>query len=142
MLFIAAGAFHMTKVTDLIPELQGRFPIRVELHSLSEEDFKNILTAPENAIIKQQKALLKTEDVNLEFTEDAIDELAHAAYLMNETMEDIGARRLHTVMETLLEDISFRADEYAGQDFTIDANYVKDKLASLYKDLNLDKYIL
>ena len=94
----------MTKVTDLIPELQGRFPIRVELHSLSEEDFKNILTAPENAIIKQQKALLKTEDVNLEFTEDAIDELAHAAYLMNETMEDIGARRLHPVMETLLED--------------------------------------
>ena len=142
ILFIAAGAFHITKVTDLIPELQGRFPIRVELHSLTEEDFKKILTAPENALIKQEKALLETENIELTFTDDAISEIAHMAYVMNETMEEIGARRLHTVMETLLEDISFNADQYSGQTFEIDADYVKERLSKIYKDNNLEKYIL
>ena len=142
ILFIAAGAFHMTKVTDLIPELQGRFPIRVELHSLSEDDFKQILTDPENALIKQETALLETEDVHLEFTDDAIAQIAHMAYMMNETMEEIGARRLHTVMETLLEEISFSADEHQGQTFTIDADYVKARLEKVYKETNLNKYIL
>lgn len=142
ILFIAAGAFHMTKVTDLIPELQGRFPIRVELNSLTEEDFQKILTAPENALIKQEKALLATENVELTFTDDAIKEIAHMAYVMNETMEEIGARRLHTVMETLLEDISFNADEYQGQSFEITADYVKQRLSKIYKDNNLEKYIL
>lgn len=142
ILFIAAGAFHMTKVTDLIPELQGRFPIRVEFNSLTEEDFQKILTAPENALIKQEKALLATENVELTFTDDAIKEIAHMAYVMNETMEEIGARRLHTVMETLLEDISFNADEYCGQTFVIDADYVRQRLSKVYKDNNLEKYIL
>lgn len=142
ILFIAAGAFHMTKVTDLIPELQGRFPIRVELHSLTEEDFRKILTAPENALIKQENALLATENVELTFTDDAINEIAHMAYIMNETMEEIGARRLHTVMETLLEDISFNADEYQGRTFEINADYVKQRLSKIYKDNNLEKYIL
>jgi len=142
ILFIAAGAFHMTKVTDLIPELQGRFPIRVELSSLSENDFKQILTDPENALIKQETALLETEDVHLVFTDDAIAQIAHMAYMMNETMEEIGARRLHTVMETLLEEISFSADEHQGQTFTIDADYVKTRLEKVYKETNLNKYIL
>ena len=126
----------------MIPELQGRFPIRVELHSLTEDDFKKILTAPENAIIKQEKALLATENVELDFTDDAISEIAHMAYVMNETMEEIGARRLHTVMETLLEDISFNADEYQGQTFEINAEYVKEKLSKVYQENNLEKYIL
>lgn len=142
ILFIAAGAFHMTKVTDLIPELQGRFPIRVELNSLTENDFKKILTDPENALIKQETALLETENVHLEFTEDAIQEIAHMAYVMNETMEEIGARRLHTVMETLLEEISFNADQYSGQVFNIDADYVKMRLGKISKESNLSKYIL
>ena len=142
ILFIAAGAFHMTKVTDLIPELQGRFPIRVELHSLTENDFKQILTDPENALIKQETALLMTEGVQLEFTEDAIGEIAHTAYMMNETMEEIGARRLHTVMESLLEEISFNADEHRGEVFKIDAEYVKARLGKQYRESNLGKYIL
>ncbi len=142
ILFIAAGAFHMTKVTDLIPELQGRFPIRVELQSLTESDFKEILTKPENALIKQEQALLETEGVNLTFTDDAIAEIAHMAYIMNETMEEIGARRLHTVMETLLEDISFNADEYQGQTFEIDGEYVKERLSKICKDSDLAKFIL
>lgn len=142
ILFIAAGAFHMTKVTDLIPELQGRFPIRVELHSLTENDFKQILTDPENALIKQETALLMTEGVQLEFTEDAISEIAHTAYMMNETMEEIGARRLHTVMESLLEEISFNADEHRGEVFKIDAEYVKARLGKQYRESNLGKYIL
>lgn len=142
ILFIAAGAFHMTKVTDLIPELQGRFPIRVELSSLTENDFKKILTAPENALIKQEKALLETEGVELIFTDDAIDEIAHMAFVMNETMEEIGARRLHTVMQTLLEDISFNADEYQGKTFEINAEYVRTRLNKVYKENNLEKYIL
>ena len=132
----------MTKVTDLIPELQGRFPIRVELHSLTENDFKQILTDPENALIKQETALLMTEGVQLEFTEDAIGEIAHTAYMMNETMEEIGARRLHTVMESLLEEISFNADEHRGEVFKIDAEYVKARLGKQYRESNLGKYIL
>ncbi len=142
ILFIAAGAFHMTKVTDLIPELQGRFPIRVELHSLTEEDFRKILTTPENALIKQEASLLETEGIKLKFTDEAIAEIAHSAFIMNETMEEIGARRLHTVMETLLEEISFNADEYQGQVFEIDAEYVKERLGKVYKENNLGKYIL
>lgn len=142
ILFIAAGAFHMTKVTDLIPELQGRFPIRVELHSLTENDFKQILTDPENALIKQETALLETEDVHLKFTDAAIQEIAHTAYVMNETTEEIGARRLHTVMETLLEEISFNADQYSGQTFEINDEYVKSRLGKISKESNLSKYIL
>ncbi len=142
ILFIAAGAFHMSKVTDLIPELQGRFPIRVELQSLTESDFKQILTDPENALIKQETALLETEGVHLEFEEDAIAQLAHMAYVMNETMEEIGARRLHTVMETLLEDISFNADELKGQTFSINAEYVKERLGKTVRETDLSKFIL
>lgn len=111
ILFIAAGAFHMAKPSDLIPELQGRFPIRVELTSLTEEDFKRILTEPTNALLKQYKALLATEDVSIEFTDDAIERLAQVACEVNEQMENIGARRLHTIMEKLLEDLSFDAPE-------------------------------
>lgn len=132
----------MTKVTDLIPELQGRFPIRVELHSLTENDFKQILTDPENALIKQETALLETEDVHLKFTDEAIQEIAHTAYVMNETMEEIGARRLHTVMETLLEEISFNADRYSGQTFEINDEYVRLRLGKISKESNLSKYIL
>ncbi len=142
ILFIAAGAFHMTKVTDLIPELQGRFPIRVELKSLTEEDFKAILTTPENALIKQEQALLATEGVELVFTDDAISEIAHMAYVMNETMEEIGARRLHTVMETLLEDIAFNADEYQGETFEVNGEYVRERLGKLTKQVDLGKFIL
>ena len=142
ILFIAAGAFHIASVSDLIPELQGRFPIQVELNSLDKDDFKKILTIPQNAITTQYTQLLKVDNIDLEFTEDAIAQIAHMAYMMNETMEEIGARRLHTVMETLLEEISFSADEYQGQTFTIDADYVKSRLEKVYKETNLNKYIL
>lgn len=142
ILFIAAGAFHVSKVSDLIPELQGRFPVRVELESLSEEDFKRILTQPENAIIKQQKELLKVEDVELEFTEDAISEIARISYIMNQTKENIGARRLYTVVEQLMEDISFNAEDLAGQKVTIDGEYVRSALKELIQEDDLHKYIL
>ncbi|NLX70921.1 MAG: ATP-dependent protease ATPase subunit HslU [Clostridiales bacterium] len=142
ILFIAAGAFHISKVSDLIPELQGRFPIRVELEALSQEDFKRILTQPENAIIKQQIALLKVEDVDLEFTEDAIEEIASIAYIMNQTSENIGARRLYTVMEKLMEDISFNADKLAGQKMVIDGQYVRDALQDILQQNDLDRFIL
>lgn len=142
ILFIAAGAFHVSKVSDLIPELQGRFPVRVELESLSEEDFKRILTQPENAIIKQQKELLKVEDVELEFTEDAISEIAKISYIMNQTKENIGARRLYTVVEQLMEDISFNAEDLAGQKVTIDGEYVRSALKELIQEDDLHKYIL
>jgi len=142
ILFIAAGAFHVSKVSDLIPELQGRFPIRVELKSLSEQDFRQILTQPENAIIKQQTALMKTEGVDLEFTADAVDEIARIAYMANQTRENIGARRLHTVMEKLVEEISYDADERTGQLISIDACFVKDSLKSIVKENDLNKYIL
>jgi ATP-dependent HslUV protease ATP-binding subunit HslU len=142
ILFIAAGAFHVSKVSDLIPELQGRFPIRVELEALTKEDFKRILTQTENAIIKQQIALLKVEGVDLEFTEDAIDEIADIAYIMNQTSENIGARRLYTVVEKLMEDISFNADSLAGQKVVIDREYVRNRLQDIVKQNDLYKFIL
>ncbi len=142
ILFIGAGAFHMAKPSDLIPELQGRFPIRVELKPLTKEDFKRILVEPENALTKQYIELLKTEDVHIEFTEDAIEEIARIAEEINNKTENIGARRLHTVMEKLLEDISFNAPEMKGQTVIIDAKFVKAKLESVAKDEELSRYIL
>ncbi|GAW94325.1 ATP-dependent protease ATPase subunit HslU [Calderihabitans maritimus] len=142
ILFIAAGAFHVTKPSDLIPELQGRFPIRVELDSLSKQDFEQILTEPRNSLIKQYVALLKTEGVNLEFTRDAIAEIAEIAYTVNARTEDIGARRLHTILEKLLEDISFEADGRETKNMVIDKEYVKKKLADIIKDDDLTRYIL
>ncbi len=142
MLFIGAGAFHVSKPSDLIPELQGRFPINVELANLDKEDFKKILTVPENAVTKQQKALLETEGVNVEFMDDAIDEIANLAYLMNEETENIGARRLHTILEILLEDISYNLPDPDIKDVVIDRAYVKDKLGEKIKEVDVDKYIL
>jgi len=142
ILFIAAGAFHVAKPSDLIPELQGRFPIRVELDSLGKKEFVRILTEPDNALIKQYIALLGTEDVHLEFTQDAIEEIAEISQLVNEKTENIGARRLHTVMEKLLEDISFNASELKGQKITIDANFVREKLSEIIKSEDLSRYIL
>lgn len=142
ILFIAAGAFHVSKPSDLIPELQGRFPIRVELDSLSAEDFKRILTEPENALIKQYTALLATEGVTVTFTDDAIDALARMACKLNEEMENIGARRLHTIMEKLFEDISFEAPEMAGKNICIDAGFVEDKLSNIVQNKDLSRYIL
>ncbi len=142
ILFIGAGAFHTAKPTDLIPELQGRFPIRVELESLTKDDFVNILTVPENALIKQHKALLETEGVEVEFTEGAIDEIATMSYLMNEQTENIGARRLHTVLEKLLEDISFNIPDMEQEKIIIDADYVKDKFQETIHKEDLDRFIL
>lgn len=142
ILFIAAGAFHVSKPADLIPELQGRFPIRVELDPLHREDFIRILTEPQNALIKQYKALLATEDINLEFTPEAIEEIAEIATLVNQRTENIGARRLHTIMEKLLEDISFTAPDQRGRNILIDAQYVRDKLSTIIKDEDLSRYIL
>ncbi len=142
ILFIGAGAFHMAKPSDLIPELQGRFPIRVELKPLTKEDFKRILVEPENALTKQYIELLKTEEVYLEFTDDAIEEIARIAEEINTKTENIGARRLHTVMEKLLEDISFNAPDMKGQTIIIDAKFVKAKLENLVKDEELSRYIL
>ena len=142
ILFIAAGAFHMTKPSDLIPELQGRFPIRVELDALGKDEFVRILTEPYNALIKQYTALLYTEQVEIDFTKDAIDEIADIAAYVNEKTENIGARRLHTVLEKLLEDISFEAPEKKNGQLTIDRGYVKDKLIDIVKDEDLSRYIL
>ena len=142
ILFIAAGAFHMSKPSDLIPELQGRFPIRVELDPLGKDEFIRILTEPYNALIKQYTALLFTEEVVLEFTDDSVDEIAHIAAHVNEKTENIGARRLHTVLEKLLEDISFEAPEKKNGNLTIDKNYVKEKLSEIVKDEDLSRYIL
>ena len=142
MLFIGAGAFHVSKPSDLIPELQGRFPINVELSNLDREDFRKILTVPENAVTKQQKALLETEGVHVEFTDDAIDEIANIAYLMNEETENIGARRLHTVLEILLEDVSYNLPDPEIKEVTIDREYVLDKLSEKIKEVDVDKYIL
>ena len=142
MLFIGAGAFHVSKPSDLIPELQGRFPINVELSNLDKEDFKKILTVPENAVTKQQKALLETEGVTVEFTDDAIDEIANLAYLMNEETENIGARRLHTILEILLEDVSYNLPDPDITDVHIDREYVLDKLGEKIKEVDVDKYIL
>jgi ATP-dependent HslUV protease ATP-binding subunit HslU len=142
ILFIAAGAFHMAKPSDLIPELQGRFPIRVELSPLGKEDFKRILTEPNNALIKQYIALLETEGVVLEFSEDAIDEISEIAEQVNEKTENIGARRLHTILERLLEEISFEAPERKDEKLHIDRTYVKDKLSDIVLDQDLSRYIL
>ncbi|WP_027357337.1 ATP-dependent protease ATPase subunit HslU [Desulfofundulus thermocisternus] len=142
ILFIAAGAFHMSKPSDLIPELQGRFPIRVELSSLTEEDFLQILTEPENALIKQYTALLATEGVNIKFSQDSLVEIAKIAYTVNEQTENIGARRLHTIMEKLLEELSFDAPELQGQTITIDRDYVQQKLGDIVKNEDLSRYIL
>lgn len=142
ILFIGAGAFHVAKPTDLIPELQGRFPIRVELESLTREDFRRILTEPDNALLKQHKALLETEDCELDFTDEAIDEIASMAFLVNEQTENIGARRLYTVMEKLLEDISYNLPEPEMKSFTIDADYVRSKFDDTIHADDLDKYIL
>lgn len=142
ILFIAAGAFHTTKPSDLIPELQGRFPIRVELDSLSKEDFIRILTEPENALIKQYVELLKTEGVTLIIEQDAVEEIAEMATLINERGENIGARRLHTVMERILEDISFDAPDMANKKVKVTAAYVSERLADVIEDEDLSRYIL
>jgi ATP-dependent HslUV protease ATP-binding subunit HslU len=142
ILFIASGAFHSTKPSDLIPEFQGRFPIRVELGSLGKEEFVRILTEPKNALIKQYIALLDTESVRLIFRDDAIDEIARIAAEVNERMENIGARRLHTIMERLLDDVSFSAPEMRDREVVIDAQYVRDRLNPILKDEDLSRYIL
>ncbi|ADL07850.1 ATP-dependent protease ATPase subunit HslU [Thermosediminibacter oceani] len=144
ILFIAAGAFHVSKPSDLIPELQGRFPIRVELKSLSKEDLKRILVEPKNSLIKQYKALLETEGIKIHFTEDAIDEIVSSAVYVNQQNENIGARRLHTIMEKLLEDISFNASEIRAEvsEVVIDRSYVSEKLRDIVKDKDLSMYIL
>ena len=142
ILFIGAGAFHTAKPTDLIPELQGRFPIRVELEKLDKDTFVKILTVPENALLKQHKALLETEGIGIEFTDEAIDEIATMAFLMNEQTENIGARRLHTILEKLLEDISFNIPDMDDEKITIDQQYVKEKFAEKIHPEDIDKYIL
>jgi len=142
ILFIASGAFHGSKPSDLLPELQGRFPIRVELNPLTQKDFVRILTEPQNALIIQYEALLQTEGIKLDFTESAISEIANMAYTANESMENIGARRLHTVMEALLDDISFNASDTEEKEITIDKQYVRDKLSEILEDRNLSRYIL
>src|SRR5450755_3887190 len=142
ILFIAAGAFHVSKPSDLIPELQGRFPIRVELQSLTMEDFVRILTEPKSSLVKQYTALLETEGVKLEFTKEALDEIAHFAFRVNESTENIGARRLHTIMERVLDELSFDAPEKKGEHVKIDADYVRSMLADIVKDQDLSRYIL
>ncbi len=142
ILFIGAGAFHTAKPTDLIPELQGRFPIRVELENLDKDTFVKILTIPENALIKQHKALLETEGIEVEFTDEAIDEIATMAFLMNEQTENIGARRLHTILEKLLEDISFNIADMEEEKVIIDREYVKEKFEEKIHPQDLDKFIL
>jgi len=142
VLFIAAGAFHVSKPSDLIPELQGRFPIRVELDSLGEEEFFRILTEPKNALIRQYKELLKTESIALDFSEDAIREIAKMAKTVNDRTENIGARRLHTIMEKLLEELSFNAPELTEHQVAIDAEEVRRRLAEICKDEDLSRYIL
>jgi ATP-dependent HslUV protease ATP-binding subunit HslU len=142
ILFIAAGAFHVSKPSDLIPELQGRFPIRVELESLSVEDFVRILTEPRNALIKQYVALMETEGIRLSFTDEAVFEIARFAGIVNESTENIGARRLHTIMEKLLDDISFEGPDLKEKRFEIDAGYVGKMLTAIAKDQDLSRYIL
>ncbi len=142
ILFIAAGAFHATKPSDLIPELQGRFPLRVELGALGEEDFVRILTEPENSLIRQYTELMKTEGVELEFTSEGVAEIARIAAHVNEETENIGARRLHTVMERLLEAVSFEASDIAPASVKVTGDYVREQLAEVVKDLDLTRYIL
>ncbi len=142
ILFIGAGAFSVSAPSDLIPELQGRFPLRVELDALSKEDFKKILTEPKNALVKQYKALLGTEGVTLEFTDEAIERMSVIAEDVNSRSENIGARRLHTIMETVLEDLSFSADTHSGETITIDRSYIDDKLKGIVQSQDLQRYIL
>ena len=142
ILFIASGAFSMSKPSDLIPELQGRFPIRVELSALSVDDFYRILTEPENALTKQYAALLATEGVTLDFREDGLRRVAEIAYQVNGDTDNIGARRLHTVMEKLLEDVSFKAEEYQGQTIAIDRAYVDERLDFIASNEDVSRYIL
>jgi len=142
ILFVAAGAFHVSKPSDLIPELQGRFPIHVELQSLTMDDFIRILTEPKSSLVKQYTALLETEGVKLQFTHDSLEEVARFAFRVNEGTENIGARRLHTIMERVLDEISFEAPEKKGQEFTIDAAYVQKMLSEIVKDQDLSRYIL
>jgi len=142
ILFIAAGAFHVSKPSDLIPELQGRFPIRVELKPLTVEDFVRILKEPKNALVKQYEALLDTEGIKLQFTPDAITEVAGFAAKVNENAENIGARRLHTIMEKLLEEISFEGPDLKKKNVKVDGDYVRKQLADIVKDQDLSRYIL
>jgi len=142
ILFIAAGAFHVSKPSDLIPELQGRFPIRVELRSLTESDFIRILKEPKNALVKQYTALLDTEGIKLVFTEDSLEEIAKIAAEVNRSMENIGARRLHTIMEKVLEDLSFNGPDLKKKNVKIDAAYVRKQLDDVVKDQDLSRYIL
>ena len=142
ILFIASGAFQLAKPSDLLPELQGRLPIRVELDALNSDDFKRILKEPDNSLIKQYKALLKTENVDLEFSEDGIDMIANLAYEVNSKVENIGARRLHTIIERVLDEISFTATDRGGEKINIDAKYVKNNLGDIVKDTDLSKFIL
>ena len=142
ILFIASGAFQLAKPSDLLPELQGRLPIRVELDALNSDDFIRILKEPDNSLIKQYKALLKTENVELEFTEDGINTIAHIASEVNSSVENIGARRLHTIIERVLDEISFTATDRAGEKITVDGKYIKDNIGELVKDTDLSKFIL
>jgi ATP-dependent HslUV protease ATP-binding subunit HslU len=142
ILFIASGAFHLAKPSDLIPELQGRFPIRVELTALSQADFKRILTEPRNALVRQYMALLATEGVNIGFDEGAIDRLAQIAFLINERQENIGARRLHTVLEKLLEKLSYEAPDKGGLSLMVDRAMVDAQLGDAVQDPDLSRYIL
>ena len=142
ILFIASGAFQLAKPSDLLPELQGRLPIRVELEALTSDDFKKILKEPDNSLIKQYVALLKTENVDLEFSEDGIDKIAKIAMEVNNTIENIGARRLHTIIEKILDDISFTATDRGGEKIVIDKNYVEKNVGELVKDIDLSKFIL
>ncbi len=142
ILFIAAGAFHLSKPSDLIPELQGRFPLRVELDSLDDEALYQILTQPKNSLLKQYKELLATEKLTLQFDDEAVREIARIASIANSEMQDIGARRLHTIIEKLLEDVSFEADAYAGKEFIVDKAMVEDKLKGIIENKDLARYIL
>lgn len=142
ILFIAAGAFHTNKPSDLIPELQGRFPIRVELQALSKDDFKQILTKPKNAITRQYEELMKTENVEIKFTDEALDYIAETAYTINTNVENIGARRLYTIMEKIFEEISFSADEHSGEKIEVDEKYVEEKLKDIVKNMDVSRYIL
>jgi len=142
ILFMAAGAFHGAKPSDLVPELQGRFPIRVELGDLGKDEFVRILTEPKNALSQQYAELMATEDLKVKFTPDALEQIAEVAVQANLQMQNIGARRLHTVLETLMEDVSFDAPEMGGQTVTVDAAYVREKLKDIIEDEDLSKYIL
>ena len=142
ILFIASGAFHVSKPSDLLPELQGRLPIRVELRALTEEDFRRILTETEASLIKQYKALMATEGVTLDFTDDAINAIARIAVEVNSSVENIGARRLQTVMERILDEISFNATDHAGETFVIDAAYVEAHIGDLARNADLSRFIL